>query len=153
MTPHDAQPFIESIRTDAQCAERFAQIRRDGARLTCTAKDAAAPAQYTLEALATGWRIALSTGDRWLSESIESQLVESRDSLEDLFEEELKDLDCTGAAPKVRHFRDEEKQYVFECTLAAADETASSLALVRTYFLAFESTFRQLGDMSGADSH
>ncbi|MSR69500.1 MAG: hypothetical protein EXS17_04060 [Phycisphaerales bacterium] len=127
----------------------FAAIRLEGARVVGDAKNAAAPAQYTLESLSSGWRIALSTADRWLSESIESQLVESRDSLEELFEEELKDLDCSAAAPTVRHFRDEAKCYVFECTLP----NAMPCAQVRVHFLAFESTFRQLGDMSGADSH
>ncbi len=148
MNTNDSQRLLESIANDATIRTAFAEIRVDGSRLICVAKDSAAPAQYTLEVVDAGWRIALTTADRWLSESIESQLVESRDSLEELFEEELKDLDSTTAAPNVRHFRDEAKQYVFECTLSIDMPTAA----VRTHFAAFESTFRQLGDMSGAES-
>lgn len=148
MNTNDSQRLSETIGTDATIRDAFAAVRVEGSRLTCVAKDAAAPAQYTLEFFETGWRIALTTADRWLSESIESQLVESRESLEELLEEELKDLDCAKAPPHVRHFRDESKQYVFECTLPI-DTAAED---VRTHFLAFESTFRQLGDMSGTDS-
>ncbi len=149
MKNNDSQRLLEAIAADATVRNLFADIRQDGARMHCLAKASAAPAHYTLEVAESQWRMALATSDRWLSESIESQLVESRDSLEELFEEELKDLDCATAAPTIRHFRDESKQYVFECTLPSASATADD---VRTHFIAFESMFRQLGDMSGAGS-
>ena len=144
MIQADTTRILESLRADRQCTGAFASLRVDGARLVCQAKGA--EAEYALEALETGWRISLSTADRWLSESIESQLVESRESLEELLEEELKDLDCNDPAPKMRHFRNEAKRFVFECTFADS-------ARARTYFLAFESMFRQLGDMSESGGH
>ncbi len=153
MNTTNTDTTLQSIHADPSCAARFASARLSGDALQCDAKDAAAPASYTLQVTPAGWRIALSTPDRWLSESIESQLVESRESLEELFEEELKDLDWPGTPPAVRHFRDESKHYVFECTLPRMPDTAAEFGRVRTHWLAFESTFRQLGDMAGSDSH
>ncbi len=150
MTSTQAQQTLRSLHDHAKGASIFSAIMLDGSRLECEAKDAAAKAQYRIEATNDGWRLSLGTADRWLSESIESQLVESRDSMEDLLREELVDLDCMDAPPKIRHFRDESKRYVFECTVPFGADLADDLRRTKCFLLAFESMFRQLGDMSGA---
>jgi len=72
--------------------------------------------------------------------------------MEDLLREELVDLDCLEAPPKIRHFRDESKRYVFECTVPFGADLADDLQKAQLFLFAFESMFRQLGDMSGAES-
>lgn len=152
MTSTQAQQTLRSLHDHAKEASIFASVALTGERLECEAKDSAAKAQYRIEAASDGWRLSLGTADRWLSESIESQLVESRDSMEDLLREELVDLDCLEAPPKIRHFRDESKRYVFECTVPFGADLADDLQRAQLFLFAFESMFRQLGDMSGAGS-
>ena len=149
LTDQEAR-LLSDLRVRAQASGQFGTVALAADRLTCTARESTAPAEYAVWRSADGWRIALSTADRWLSESIEGQLVESRESLESLLLDELKDLDWTEGELKVRHFRDEARVYVFEVTLAA---TASPKDLDRlaTVLRAFEQTFAQLGDMSGTE--
>lgn len=152
MTSTQAQQTLRSLQTHAQEASIFAAVAVDGSRLECEARDASAKAEYRVEASAEGWRISLGTADRWLSESIESQLVESRESMEDLLREELIDLEWMDHPPKIRHFRDDSRRYVFECTIPFGDDPADDLRRTTCFLFAFESMFRQLGDMSGAES-
>jgi hypothetical protein len=92
--------------------------------------------------------IRLATPDRWLSESIESELVESRDSMEELLLEELKDRDWAEPPVAVKHFRDDLKQYVFEAALMSSPSPATDRTRLATLFLSFEAMFAQLGDMA-----
>ncbi|MSR28780.1 MAG: hypothetical protein EXS03_04290 [Phycisphaerales bacterium] len=100
--------------------------------------------------MGTHWHIALLTSDRWLSESIESQLVESREEPEALLLEELRDLDWSEGEVAIRHFRDDSKQYVFESTLAVRG-APGELSRVWTLLAAYERTFSQLGEMSSGE--
>ncbi len=139
--------ILEAIESAARNARTFGDITRSDGRLVCAASGSAASAEYVLEAAAEGWRLSLGTADRWLSESIESSLVESRDSIEDLFREALLDIGSTVDPPRVKHFRDDAKRYVFETVLPADGSDADVVARLQTFLLAFESMFRLLGDM------
>lgn len=139
--------ILEAIESAAGSSGVFGHITRSDGRLVCAASGSAAPAEYVLEAAAEGWRLSLGTADRWLSESIESSLVESRDSIEDLFREALLDMGSTVAPPRVKHFRDDAKRYVFETVFPAEGSDADVVARLQTFLLAFESMFRLLGDM------
>jgi len=100
---------------------------------------------YRLTAEADGLFVGLVSADRWLSQSIEQQLVISGDKLEDLLEEELIDLDAPLTRLKVEHFRDDAKLFTFRSRLPS-DLSAESIArIVRGY----EACFRRLGDMEG----
>ena len=90
--------------------------------------------------------IGLYTPDRWLSESIEADLMHVGDKLEELLEEELVDQ---GVEEKydVEHFRDEQKQYVFRSSVALPEDHESAQDLVSRVLLAYEAAFRPLGDM------
>ena len=90
------------------------------------AKDAVAEAWYVVDREGDGWAVSLLTPDRWLSESIESDLMHFGDPLEELVEEELAELGWRGRVPTIKHFRDDAKQYVFRSRvpLAAAPRTA-----------------------------
>ncbi len=152
MHPNHAPETLRSLRSAAESAAVFGTVTLDGAKLECPAKSSVASAEYRVEIAPDGWRLSLGTQDRWLSESIESALVESHDSMEDLLREELVDLDWVVAPPKIRHFRDESRRYVFECTIPFGNDAADDLRRTKCHLLAFESMFRQLGDMSGAGS-
>ncbi|MBM4008544.1 MAG: hypothetical protein FJ285_03020 [Planctomycetes bacterium] len=55
--------------------------------------------------------------------------------------------------PRVKHFRDDAKRYVFETLLSADGSDDDVAARLQMFLLAFESMFRLLGDMdSGPDS-
>ena len=116
--------------------------------LTCEALEAASPARYTLSDIDGTWFVALETEDRWLSESIEADLMHSGDSLEELLEEELIDMGLAVAAVTTQHFRDERMHYVFRSPLPK-DVSPEQIAL---WLLAYEATFRDLGDMSTSES-
>ena len=93
-------PLLDKVRARVERAGVFESVRiRDGV-LECDARDAAAPAQYRLFADSDALWVGLFTKDRWLSQSIEQDLVHTGDKLEDLLEEELIDLGFEGATPR-----------------------------------------------------
>jgi len=139
--------ILDAIESAAREAAVFGAITRSGSRLVCAASGSASPAEYAVEASNDGWRLSLGTADRWLSESIESSLVESRDSMDDLFREALLDMGSTVEPPRIRHFRDEAKRYVFEALIPGNPGDAEAAAKLQLFLLAFESMFRLLGDM------
>jgi len=89
--------------------------------------------------------VSLVTADRWLSQSIEQQLVHTGDKLDELLEEELVDLDSPVNRLKVEHFRDDEKLFTFRSKVPAGADAALMVVLLRGY----EACFRRLGDMDG----
>ncbi len=149
MTAIEAK-LLSDLRARAAATSRFASVEILGDRLVCTALASSAPAQYCTWRVGSEWRVALSTPDRWLSESIESQLVESRETLEDLLAEELRDLDWAEPLAPVKHFRDENRQYVFEASLPVKSEQDDAVR-VATFLNGFERTFAELGDMSAGE--
>lgn len=114
------------------------------ARLECRAKGAAADAFYRAQSSSDGWAVSLVTPDRWLSESIEADLMHSGDSVEELIEEELVDLGVDTDVVPVQHFRSEDMLYTFRTPLPQASTTDDAY----TWLLAYEAAFRGLGDMT-----
>lgn len=142
--------LLHTVRQHATDSGRFAEARIDGARLRCRAREAAAEAWYTVEREGDAWAVGLETPDRWLSESIEGDMLEGRDSAEELVDDELVEVGFRNRCGKVRHFRDEDKTYVFraDVPLEGLDDAPAGIA---TFLLAFEAAFGQLGDMGGGD--
>jgi hypothetical protein len=145
--------FLEAVAARAREADVFGEVRLSDGRLVCTARDAAEPAEYRL-----GWDgagglwVSLVTPNRWLSESIETDLLHTGDKIEELIEDELVDLGHEGGTPRVEHFRSEDMLFTFRTPVQVrgdgGDEAAHAAA---TTLLAYEACFRQLGDMSGGD--
>jgi len=146
-------PILQSVLTEARTRGVFSSIEVLPDRLRCHAKDCPEPAWYELEgaADATGGTLVVrfATPDRWLSESIESDLMHFGDPLEELVEEELAELGWKGKVPTIRHFRDDAKLYTFENALPAA--VIGDAALVAKFLFAYEAAFRALGDVGGGD--
>jgi hypothetical protein len=142
---------LQTIQKNAIESGRFADIRSEGSRLRCAAAEAAAEAWYTVEPDGDGWAVGLETGDRWLSESIEGDMLEGRDSAEELVDDELVEAGFPNRCDKVKHYRDDAKVYVFRTRVPLAG-IADPAAGVTTFLLAFEAAFAQLGDMQGSEA-
>lgn len=143
--------LLPTVQQHAQQSGRFSQASIDGARLKCRALESAAEAWYTVEAEGDGWAVGLETPDRWLSESIEGDMLEGRDSAEELVDDELVEVNFPNRCGKVRHFRDDAKVYVFRTAVPLAG-VSDPAAGVTTFLLAFEAAFAQLGDMQGSSA-
>ncbi|MBM4112233.1 MAG: hypothetical protein FJ253_02490 [Phycisphaerae bacterium] len=139
------QDFLRELADRARAQGAFAEVQVTPRSLRCAAADAAAEAWYSVELKPEGWFLSLATPDRWLSESIEADLMHTGDSLEELFEEELVEFGVEAAPPPIKHFRSDERLYMFCVRLPDGHNPE----LVSRYLLAFEATFRSLGDMSG----
>lgn len=140
--------FLEDVSTRLEKSGRFESIElTDDAVLRCKASGAAEDAWYTLAMTGDGMEVALLTLDRWLSESIEADLVHNGDTMEELVEEELVDLGGSGPVPVIKHYRSEQMEYTFSMELPGDLELEDATRWV----LAWEAAFNQLGDMSESE--
>ncbi len=140
------QTMLQTLKDKATEADVFdaTTIDEGGQVLACTPRDAGGEATYQAFMDSGTWFVALVTPDRWLSESVESDLMHLGDSIEELIEEELIELGLDSITPKVEHFRSEELLYTFRTPLPA--ETSVEEAAI--WLLAYEAAFRELGDMT-----
>lgn len=130
----------------------FAEVSADADRLRCRALETEVDAFFYVEAEPGGrvW-VGMYTPDRWLSESIEADLMHTGDKLEELLEEELIEQGYEGRLD-VEHFRSEDKLYTFRSPLELADPASADTAdRAARVLLAYEACFRELGDMSPTD--
>jgi hypothetical protein len=147
----DEQNFLERLADRVRTQDVFGAVQVLPGRLRCDARDAAAPAWYAVESDGSDWVISLSTADRWLSESIETDLLHFGDPMEELIEEELVELGGEGPVPAPKHYRADDRTYVFRNTVSGSGEGDRALERVALWLLAYEAAFRNLGDMAGGD--
>ncbi|MEC8320815.1 MAG: hypothetical protein VX012_05355 [Planctomycetota bacterium] len=139
--------LLDRLRSSGQ----FATVDVVGDQIRCRARDVESEAHYVLSSTDRGLVVGFETPDRWLSESVEADLYHASDSLDELLEESLDELGWPiDAAPvqRFRHFRSEDLKYVFEHVVpdhGDAEEAAG------TWLIAYETTFRELGDVSGEE--
>ena len=153
-TAASMRSLLESVRGRAEEADVFGEVSVTEGRLTAPARDAASPAEYRLAALDDGLWVSLVTADRWLSGSIEADLMNSSDSLSELLEEELADLGFDGDGPAYEHYRSDDMLFTFRSRVPvdANDPTSpKSIDNACFFLLGYEITFRSLGDMTAED--
>ena len=134
----------------------FQDVRWDDGSLSCRARFVDSETYYRVcvdQDKPIVW-VGLYSPDRWLSESIEADLMHLGDKIEELLEEELVDQGLDFQLP-IEHFRDEQMQYVFRSPVdlpgsGALDEQAA-VDRVAGVLLAYEAAFGQLGDMKPSD--
>ena len=106
-------------------------------------------AHYVLAEGDRGLVVRFETPDRWLSESVEADLYNSSDSLDELLEESLDELewpvDDVSITP-FRHYRSDDLKYVFEHAIPAHGDPEDTAG---TWILGYEATFHELGDVAG----
>jgi hypothetical protein len=144
------EPLLGGVRAAVERAGVFGPIAIKDGRLVCRAKASAAPASYRLFAEQRRVYVALVMADRWLSESIESDLMHTGDKMEDLLEEELVDVGAPAARLPIEHFRSDDLLFTFRSPLpeSVARDGAAGVAKC---LLAYEQCFRNLGDMSAGE--
>jgi hypothetical protein len=141
--------FLSIVQQHAQRSNRFERIESTDTSVRCKAKGAASEAWYVVDRQDDGWAVSLLTPDRWLSESIEGDMLEGRDTAEELIDDELVELGFPGKAQQVKHYRDDFKMYVFRSCIPVNAQDGAAAA---TYLLGFEAAFANLGDMQAESS-
>ena len=160
MSAEPYQSLIEAVAERVKRAEVFEDVLCLDGALNCQARDVESEAFYKLliegaDGSAPEVWIGLFTADRWLSESIESDLLHTGDKMEELLDEELVELDYVGDPVPIEHFRDDAKVYVFRSrlTIKDGDSPTNQDVIDRAVkiMLGYEACFRQLGDMSPSE--
>ncbi len=152
--PNNSNPTSEAmlaaIAARAAAEGVFGSVRVEDSVVRCDALASAEPAEYRVFAEGGKLWVALVTSDRWLSQSIEQDLVHTGDKIDELIEEELVDLEWKKEWGSTRfayeHFRDDRKQYTFRSPVpvGTGPDAAERAAIA---LLAYERAFRPLGDM------
>jgi hypothetical protein len=139
--------LYKSVASGASDSGVFGAVEIDEHGVSCAAQGSAEPAFYRVVIEDGQVWISLETIDRWLSGSIEADLVNTGDKLEELLEEEINDLGHVDAKVEFEHFRSSEMMYVFRSRLSTEfdDPNAAEHALI--WLLGYEVVLRELGDM------
>ena len=87
------QALYEEVGDQARTDDLFEKVRRSDDALLCRAKFVDSEAHYFVQVAEEHDRVfvGLATPDRWLSESIEADLMHQGEDVEELLEEELVD--------------------------------------------------------------
>lgn len=139
----------------------FGKVTLENGRLACRAANSAEPAEYRIDIQQDKLWVSLVTANRWLSQSIEQDLVHTGDKIPELLDEELADqgYDVRAAAARglkttFEHFRSEDKLFTFRSPLPFAIDQAGapgSVDAASQWLLAYEACFRRLGDMDAGN--
>ncbi len=150
-TPYAA--IVTLVAEKARASGVFIGVEPRVGHLVCAARDAKAEYRVDLDfegpSRCRVW-VSMVTPDRWLSESVESDLLNSGDPIAELLEDELAELGWEGTGVSVEHFRSEDLLFTFRTALCFDDESVEAAATaVGCFLLAYEACFVQLGDMGG----
>jgi hypothetical protein len=147
--PPQVLPLLEHAAAKARAAGVFGEVTLKDGLLDATAKASAEPASYRLSVDGGKLWVSLVTPNRWLSQSIEQDLVHTGDSLEDLLHEELVDLGYSGQPVPFEHFRSEDKLFTFRSPVPISLENPgpNDAETAAIFLLGYEACFRPLGDM------
>jgi hypothetical protein len=147
--PIQVHTLLDLVARRARLSGVFGEVVVFPTRVECAARDSAEPACYRVDVQAGDVLVSLVTANRWLSESIETDLLHTGDSMEELVEEELVELGISGVTPTVRHFRSEDRMFTFMSSVPGG--LGAGADTIATWLLAYEAAFRNLGDMQGGD--
>jgi hypothetical protein len=147
--PQQLAALLASARATIDAAAVCGEISVSPAMLSAEAVGSALPAMYRLMWEGGKLWVALQTPERYLSQSIEADLLHTGDSMNELIDEELVELGIDAGIGVVEHFRSQDKLYTFRSVVPvniAGDAIAEGTKAGR-YLLAYEACFRNLGDM------
>lgn len=138
--------LLDDVAALAERSGAFASVTRRGGMVEAAARENP-EALFRIEAEADRLFVAWASPNRYLSQSIEADLMWTGDDLNDLIAEELSDQGYSGAPlGRVEHFRDEQKNFVFRSLIPAASGETRADVLVRC-LLAYHAAMSQLGGM------
>ena len=126
----------------------FADVTRTEQGVRCDAMHVEEECYYAAHTDAEGnlWAGWYSP-DRWVSGSIEGDLVHTGDKIDELLEEELVDLGLSIKLP-LEHYRNDDKIFVFHGKLTLPPEVDHATDTLVKVLLAFQACFVELGDMA-----
>lgn len=153
--------LFRRVKAALDASEAFGPTELRDGMLVAEARNPGEPAFFRLEPDGVeGARrlwVSLVTPSRWLSESIESDLVEHGDDLGELIEDELIELgfESDGMPPTFQHFRSADLLYTFRTMLpdevsgiqGEGSEAERAAEVAAIWMRAYEQAFRRLGDM------
>ncbi|MEM6257489.1 MAG: hypothetical protein AAGI37_04170 [Planctomycetota bacterium] len=125
----------------------FARVELSGQRLRCDALHVEVDCCYAVDEDEDGVWVGWYTPDRWLSESVEADLVHTGDKIAELLEDELVDQGLCVGRPVVQHYRNGEKVFVFRSALDLAEPVEQAGEMIVKWVLAYQACFVELGDM------
>lgn len=139
--------LLNAVADLARTSAAFAAVETNGSLVTCTSLTNP-EAAFRLEPHDKGGVcITWVTANRYLSQSIEADLMWTGDDLDELIDEELADAGYTGQPlTRVDHFRNEEKLFTFRSVVPGAIADLRPDDLVKC-LLAYNAAFAELGDM------
>lgn len=143
--------LLEAVRSKVVGPGVFDRVALEDGKLRCAAKGAGAEAWYRIEREGGTLYVSLVTPDRWLSESIEADLMHYGDPIEELIEEELVEQGEQPTTPVVQHYRSEDMMYTFRTPIPQVADEARQVEIAARYLLAYEAAFRELGDMTAEE--
>lgn len=144
--PDAVRQTLDTVVSGARGCGRFSSVDADATGVAARPGDPEIDAAFRVDWNGGGFEVALKTPDRWLSQSVEASLMNTGDDLEDLIDEELVELGCDDGPLPVKHFRDEQKQYVFVSPVPG--DSAQTLVAC---LCAYERAFAGLGDFLSHD--
>ena len=121
-------------------------------RVDCPATGSAQPATYRVSQEGDSLYVSLLMADRWQSHSIEADLLNTGDKIEELVAEELAELDYVerrkgDAVATCEHFRSVDKLFTFRSRVPVVASDPDAAAVASLWLRAYEAAFRRLGDM------
>lgn len=143
--------LLDDLLNRSRASGIFGECAIADGMLQCAAKESAAPAWYRIEQDGGAWFVSLVTPDRWLSESIEADLMHYGDPMEELIEEEMIELGYQGEPLKVQHYRSDDMLYTFRSRLPLTGDAVRDARTAELCLLGYEAAFRELGDMVADD--
>lgn len=146
----ESKRLMDAVGALAREAQVFGEVRVNERSVECAAPEAPAEAWYRLYQEDGRFFVEFSTPDRWLSHSIEADLLNTGDKIEQLVEEEMGELGVESSGIGVEHFRDDGKRFVFRTCLPVAATGKDCARAASLALRAYEACFRRLGDVGGA---
>ena len=167
-TMTDFSQLIDAVASDAEALDLFESVETREDRVICYADGPESPAWYAIrfdhvvaagaydegEEVEASVTLSWNSKDRYLSQSIESDLVYTGDDLDDMLDEELVDLGWSrGRLDPFKHYRDEEETFVFVFCLPLKQSklTPNDAADLVKCLQAADLVFSELGDMAEDD--
>ncbi|MEO1130229.1 MAG: hypothetical protein AAFX05_11060 [Planctomycetota bacterium] len=159
-TPQHVRPEIQGLFERARDLVRASTLFdscdiTDDGRLVAHASEAPEEVLYRIELDGDALYVAWVSANRYISQSIEAELMWTGDDLDDLIDEELADTGWNaGALASLEHFRNDEQLFTFRSRLpfGPADSDPEHAAKQLLCCLeAYEAAFRELGDMKAEE--
>ena len=153
----DVAGVLRVVAERAKSMPVFGSITVGPDRVECEATGAAQPAAYRVEFISGSLYVSLVMADRWQSHSIEADLLNTGDKVEELVSDELVELGYQERTPgdsqaACEHFRSPEKLFTFRSKVPCDVTKLEAGATAAVWLAAYEAAFRRLGDMdAGGD--